>query len=100
MSGVSACALFCEDVRQEKTGGETLVGVMRDNLAMSSLPGVLPKLGIYIRMNIPLGLEARQVNFYMVMSSGSRNLIGQISVDQVQLAIDLQTQKKLRQLVS
>lgn len=47
----SALALFCEDIREEKTGAVTLVGVVTDNVAVPASGGTIPKLGFFIRMN-------------------------------------------------
>jgi hypothetical protein len=52
MQPVSVICLFCEDIRQEQNGVNTLVGVLPDNMAFEKLPAVLPKLGIYVRINI------------------------------------------------
>jgi hypothetical protein len=45
-------ALFCEDIREEKSGQDTLVGILPDNLNIVNLPGMLSKLGIYIRIQL------------------------------------------------
>jgi hypothetical protein len=52
MQPVSIICLFCEDIRQEQSGINTLVGVLPDNMAFTKLPATLPKLGIYVRINI------------------------------------------------
>jgi hypothetical protein len=51
--------LFCEDIREEVGGPYTIVGVMPDNInvagpagAESGLPLMLPKMGIYLRVNL------------------------------------------------
>ncbi|MBU1210491.1 MAG: hypothetical protein KJ587_04345 [Alphaproteobacteria bacterium] len=49
MMDVHAVGLFCEDIREEKSGLVTLVGVLPDNIRSESLPGLFPKLGIYVR---------------------------------------------------
>jgi hypothetical protein len=51
----SITGLFCEDIREEKSGQETFVGVMSDNLNISSPHGVMPKLCIYVRARFPIG---------------------------------------------
>ena len=52
MQPVSVICLFCEDIRQEQNGINTLVGILPDNMAFTKLPAILPKLGIYVRINI------------------------------------------------
>ena len=53
--------LFCEDIREEKTG-HTLLGIFPDNMNVASLPGALPKLGIYIRCHIDPLLEIKSLS--------------------------------------
>jgi len=48
----SIVALFCEDIREEKSGQDTLVGILPDNLVVGTLPGILPKLGVYFRIQL------------------------------------------------
>lgn len=48
--GVNGIAIFCEDIREEKSGQITLIGILPDNLNLNSLPGLGPKLGIYVRL--------------------------------------------------
>ncbi|MBA7476021.1 hypothetical protein ES707_11396 [subsurface metagenome] len=52
MEGTRAIAVFCEDIREEKTAQDTLIGILPDNMAVSAFPSVAPKLGIYIRVHI------------------------------------------------
>jgi hypothetical protein len=49
---ISVVCLFCEDIRQEQNGVNTLVGVLPDNMEFEGLPAMLPKLGVYVRINI------------------------------------------------
>jgi len=46
-------ALVCDDVREEKSGKETLVGVYNSKIIVAGLPAVLPKLCFRIRI-IPI----------------------------------------------
>lgn len=59
MKGVSALALFCEDIRRESTGKETLIGVMSDVLRVN-LPGKIRRLVVYYRMKFETGVEYDQ----------------------------------------
>ena len=52
MRPISIIGLFCEDIREEKSGQDTLVGVLPDNIGVKNLPGALAKLGIYIRIQL------------------------------------------------
>jgi hypothetical protein len=44
--------LFCEDIREEKSGIRTLVGILPDNVYVGNIPGFLPKLCIYFHIHL------------------------------------------------
>lgn len=50
---LSAIAIFCEDIREEKQGTSTLVGVFSDNINVPAFPFAIPKLAIFLRINFP-----------------------------------------------
>jgi hypothetical protein len=59
MTAFSMVCLFCEDIREEKSGQDTIIGTLPDNLHIAGLPppgptaiAMLPKLGIYLRINV------------------------------------------------
>jgi hypothetical protein len=43
--------LFCEDIRHE-SHTQSIIGILPDNLLVPTVPGFIPKLGIYIRINV------------------------------------------------
>lgn len=47
---VSCIGLFCESIREEKGGQDTLVGILADNLAVPTFPGTLASMSIYVRV--------------------------------------------------
>jgi hypothetical protein len=76
MAIVSAVCFFCEDIREEQRGQSTIVGTLPDNLQAEGKPPpssskakpMMPKLGIYLRINlsadadIPKEVSARVVD--------------------------------------
>lgn len=52
MKGARAVAFFCEDIREEKSEQDTIIGVLPDNMAAPRYPGVAPRLGFYARVHI------------------------------------------------
>jgi hypothetical protein len=50
MSGISAFALFCEDIRREGAAKDTLLGVMGSTMRVPSFPGIIRKLAIYVQL--------------------------------------------------
>ena len=52
MDIISAIGIFCEDIRSEKSGQDIIIGTYPDNLAVPEIPGAIPKVAIYTRINI------------------------------------------------
>ena len=48
----SAIALFCEDIRLEASGQNSIVGILPDNVNVLKIPEVIPKLGVYVRIHL------------------------------------------------
>lgn len=71
MTGFSCVALFCEDVRVEASGQETLVGLFSDNLSIAELPTTMPKLAVYIRFNCTVDFTIENLSFKMILPNGS-----------------------------
>jgi hypothetical protein len=65
MATFSAVCLFCEDIRQEMSGQDTIVGTLPDYLIIEGMSPTSPpkamrtvtKLGFYIRINIDTNSE-------------------------------------------
>jgi hypothetical protein len=70
MNDVSIVALFCEDIREEKAGTDTIVGVLPDNLRVPSIPGLFPKIGVYVRTNIRPEFDAGPFTTRIVTAGG------------------------------
>lgn len=54
MANVSVVGFFCEDIREEKSGQDTIIGILPDNYKVPSLPGLTPKLCGYCRMHLEI----------------------------------------------
>jgi hypothetical protein len=55
MSVLTASALFCETVRSEQSGQDTLIGVFPDNIN-TNIPGIMTGLAVYARISFePVG---------------------------------------------
>jgi hypothetical protein len=74
---ISAVAIFCEDIREEKSGQDTIVGTLPDNLNVSSPPpspdavGMLPKFGLYMRINISTADQPKEVQARLIDPKGT-----------------------------
>ena len=67
-------ALFCEDIRIEKNGQETLVGVLSDNIETPQFPIILPKLGVYLRTRFSTSFTLTTFSVTLVNSGGEEQL--------------------------
>ncbi len=61
MYGISAFAFFCEDVRREASGKETLIGVAPDIMRFSKFPARVRRIQIYYRIRFEVGKKYDQV---------------------------------------
>jgi hypothetical protein len=71
MHEISAVALFCSDVRQERAGTETLVGVLPDNITLPKYPCAFPQMTVYVRMHLNTSYRPSQILTRLVMPDGS-----------------------------
>lgn len=83
MDIVRGLAVFCEDIREEKTGQDTLIGLMADNLLVPSTPVLLARLAIYTRVYFDASAEPEAVNAVIQMPSGDPLELGGATVDLV-----------------
>jgi hypothetical protein len=72
----SVIGIFCEDVREEKSGGFTILGVMPDNATLppGAPPGaiaMIPKLVIYVRVNFDPASPPQGVTSTLFLQDGS-----------------------------
>jgi hypothetical protein len=64
MDDISVVAMFCSDVRQEKGGTETIVGIFPDNVRLPRIPGAFAQMYVYVRIHMrpnfrPLSIVTR-----------------------------------------
>lgn len=71
---VNAVAMFCEDIRDEVSGQHSIIGVFSDNLKVSTIPGVMPKLGVYVRIHLDVACEPSEL--MIILLDAENNLIG------------------------
>jgi hypothetical protein len=78
MQKLSVICLFCDDVREEKSGTETLVGVLPDNLSIDKIPSAIPKLGMYFRIHLDPKFDPGRLTTKLKMEDGSVIELGEI----------------------
>jgi hypothetical protein len=71
--------LFCEDIREEQSGIETLVGILPDNISVPSVPGMMPKLCVYVRINFPPSFQMQPGTIVLRFPDGVEAPVGDLS---------------------
>ncbi|WP_315775098.1 MULTISPECIES: DUF6941 family protein [unclassified Bradyrhizobium] len=86
IEGISAFALFCEDVRKEAAGRTTIIGMMGDTIHVPDFPSVFPRVTCYFRVKfdvngnydkpLVMDLEASETNIVQeIKRAAPRDLI-------------------------
>lgn len=73
-----AIALFCDSIRQETAGSETLVGIFSDNVNVPQVPIMMVRLGIYIRIQIDPDVDPNPVSLSLRLPDDTEVDLGQI----------------------
>jgi hypothetical protein len=89
-----AVAIFCEDVREEKSGQFTLVGILPDNVNIVPRPHeiseaahpIIPRLGVYVRIHIDVHDNPGPISIKLAFPNGEEAVVGQIGSDLVETA--------------
>ncbi len=58
-----AYAIFCDDVRNEQGNKISLMGIYNGEMHLPSLPALLPKLGLSVRVSSPIEEPVTSVQF-------------------------------------
>ncbi|MEZ5901665.1 MAG: hypothetical protein R3D51_19470 [Hyphomicrobiaceae bacterium] len=91
MARWNAVGFFCEDIRQEMNNVDTLVGVMPDNVAIGKkVPGLIPKLGIYVRVHLEPDYEVKNITLTADFFNGKhRQILGVFKEEEIVRERDL-----------
>jgi hypothetical protein len=77
MRTASVVGLFCDDIREEKRGTDTLVGIFPDNINVPALPITFAKLAVYIRIHLdPSNDPPGAIPIRIEMPNGSQMPLG------------------------
>jgi hypothetical protein len=85
---ITAVAFFCQDIREEVGGTNTLVGVMSDNTQVPRIPFALGRFGIYARALLPLTVEPHDLALIMRLPDGTDVKVGEYTEDFIRSAIE------------
>jgi hypothetical protein len=77
----SFVGLFCEDIREEKSGQDTIIGVFPDNFAVTSVPVLIPKLALYIRLNFDAPNLPTNISLQLTMDNKEDISLGNMPLE-------------------
>lgn len=78
--------LFCDDIREEHSGINTLVGIYPDNVVVEAIPFAFSKLALYTRLTVPGDFEVEPINVSLFVGGEERPLAS-ITAELVEKAI-------------
>lgn len=67
--------LFCEDIREEKSDLDTIIGVMPDNIKLPQVPATIPKLAFYTRIRIDVHEDASSLTVRIEEPGGKEQIL-------------------------
>jgi len=86
---MNVVGVFCEDIREEKSGQSTLIGILPDNINVPPPPpptagraptGLIPKMGLYVRINLNLDEDdPGETTLKLLFQDGREIVLGIIS---------------------
>jgi hypothetical protein len=102
MQSPNIMAVFCEDIREEKNGMFTLVGILPDHVNVANPPGedgttppptdqkykTLNKVHVYARIAFDPDYDIGEPEFFLVMPHGEPQSLGKVSPETVAKAKD------------
>src|SRR5689334_2870375 len=94
MKGTRVIGLFCDDIREEKSGQDTIIGILPDNMNVAKYPSVTPKLGLYLRVHIDPKNPASKI-VAKFKTPWDQHEIGGADEDLIKQAVDQANEKKL-----
>ena len=88
MAQISITGLICEDIRTEKSGQETLVGIFPDNINVPAFPGVVSKLAIYVRVHVDPAFDSGPIKIRLIIPGGEEHDLPELSEEFIKKARD------------
>jgi hypothetical protein len=71
MQSIRAFALFCDSVRDEVGGTQSIIGIFPDNIEIGHVPVGLPKLSVYVRVLVDVDvLNPGPLSIWIVFPNG------------------------------
>lgn len=84
MEVVRGLSIFCDDIREEKSGQDALVGVMADNLLVPLVPVMVARLAIYTRVYFKISADPEPIAMLIQVPQRGGVVIGEASLSVVE----------------
>jgi hypothetical protein len=68
----AAITMFCNDVREEISGSQTIVGLLPDNIGVPIFPGGIDKIVILTRITLDVNEPPPKLATYILTQNGTR----------------------------
>ena len=81
-------AIFCEDIRQDTNGSHSLIGILGENMSVPHFPGMMPKLGLYVRILFHERIPSTPFSLFLHKPNGDRDELVTIERDFVERIFD------------
>lgn len=78
---MDAIALFCDSVRPEVEGTETVTGILPDNIVVPRLPVTVPRLSIYYRLHIPVDEYFNKIETSLQVPDGTEHALTDVDME-------------------
>jgi hypothetical protein len=87
MKLIRAVAIFCEDLREERSSQDILLGIMSDNLALPSAPVIMPRLAVYLRAYFDVASKPQAIKAWVQFPWDQRIDLGDADASLVEAAL-------------
>lgn len=94
MLHTSVICLFCEDIREEKKNTDIIIGVMPDNIRVAQLPGLFPRLALYVRIQSPVDDPPPSISLRVEVPGGETIDLGGMSLEEITKAVEMARQNE------
>lgn len=86
MNLYNAVGFFCDDVREEKGGKMTVIGIYNDTVNVTKIPGSFAKMGLYVRVHLDVKYQVKNMSVKLRMPNGQESDISEFNIEELNSA--------------
>ena len=83
----SVIAIFCQHIREEMGGTDTLIGILPDNVQLPSFPVALPNLSVYARIHLSPSFTPDSISVSLVMPDEKALVVNELKPELILRAV-------------